>query len=148
MLDAVVHMKVGGGAQTFVIQAGQAEAFLQVFFEGVKRFELCGLSGRGPAAGTFPKHLKTAILQQADFITEHQAGFVHVWMLTGAIFDNGSDAIAEDLGFGWSGGTGAEAELPQAIDAFGKSRVVTFLSAEEHALTIMPECIRHEQKKG
>jgi hypothetical protein len=25
---------------------------------------------------------------------------------------------------------------------------VTFLSAEEHALTIMPECIRHEQKKG
>ena len=71
VLNTVVHVKFGRGAQTFVVETGQAEAFLQIFFEGVQRFELRGESRRGAATGTFPEHLKTAILQETDFITEH-----------------------------------------------------------------------------
>jgi len=61
-------------------------------------------------------------------------------MLTRAtVLNYRADAIANDLRLARSRGTGAEAELPQPINALGKCQFVRFLSAEEHALTIMPE---------
>ena len=61
-------------------------------------------------------------------------------MLPGAIFNDGADAIANDLGLSRSGWTGAEAQFSQAVDAFGKSELVKFFPAKEHVLTIMPDC--------
>src|SRR5580704_7020338 len=99
-----------------------------------------GKGGRRPSAGTFPEHLKTAIDQQADFVAEYKAGFVDARVLTGAVLNDRADAIANDLRLAWSGGTGAEAQLSEAVDSFGEGELVKFLSAKEHALTIMPEC--------
>jgi hypothetical protein len=140
VLDAVVEMEIRRGAQAFVIEAGQAEAFLQIFFERMERFELRGEGGRGPATGTFPEHLKATIHQQTDFIAEHEARFIDVRVLSGAIFNDRADAITQDLGLAGAGGTGAEAKLAQTIQALGEGRFVNFFSAKEHALTIMPEC--------
>jgi uncharacterized protein (TIGR00369 family) len=61
-------------------------------------------------------------------------------MLPGAIFNDGADAIANDLGLSRSGWTGAKTQFPQAVDALCKGKLVKFFPAKEHVLTIMPEC--------
>jgi hypothetical protein len=122
----------------------------------VERFEVGGERRRGPAAGRSPKHLIAAVHQQSDFIAEHHTGFVDARVLAWAIFNHGANSVASDLRLARAGGAGAEAKLSQAIDAFGKSGFVRFLSAEEHAATIMAwrshecergtqECVRHGQ---
>lgn len=63
MFDAVVKVKVGSCAETFVIEAGKSEPFLEILFEGVKRFQLRSESGSGSATGTAPSHLIAAIDQ-------------------------------------------------------------------------------------
>src|ERR1700722_3456241 len=108
----------------------------------------------GPAAGRSPKHLKATVHQQSDFVAEHEASLVDTRMLAGAIFDDGSNSVASNLGLARSGGTGAEAKFPQAIQALREGGFVKFLAAEEHVVTIMPwrsqtcergtqECVRH-----
>lgn len=132
-------MKIGSGAETFVVEAREIETFLEILFERVQRFELGRECGCGAAARSAPEHLISAIDQETDLIAEHQAGFVDVRMLIGPIFDDGANAVAEHLRFARSSGTGAETQFAQSFDAFAKARFVTFLSAEEHSLTIMPE---------
>ena len=61
-------------------------------------------------------------------------------MLTGAVLNDCADAVANDLRLARSGGAGAEAQFSQPVDSLGESEFVRFLSAEEHVLTIMPEC--------
>lgn len=111
VLHAIVQVKIGRSSQAFVIEAGQAEAFLEIFLEGMERFEVGGERGRGAACGRSPEHLEAAVHQQSDFIAEHEAGLVHARVLAGAIFDDGSDAIASDLSFTRAGWAGAEAQF-------------------------------------
>jgi len=94
ILDAIVKMQVRGGAQALVVQARQAETFLQILLEVVQRLELGCVRRHLLRGRRSPEHLIAAIYQERDFVADQQAGFVDVWMLSGAVFDDGRNSIA------------------------------------------------------
>src|SRR5271163_1582371 len=73
VFDAVVMVGLAHRAQRFVVQAGQAEAFLQFFGELLQGLEMVG-SGRDFGLGGFQKLLIATVDQLRDLAADHVAG--------------------------------------------------------------------------
>ena len=78
VLHAIVLIKSRNRTEGFVVKAGLAERFFEVFLEIVKRAQV-GSEGRLPfAAGRLKKLLETTVNQHSDFaVHDDPGGFDH-----------------------------------------------------------------------
>src|SRR6266567_30540 len=79
-----------------------------------------------------PKHLVTAVHQQANLVAYNQAGFVNVRVLAGAVFSGCANPIAADHRELRVQELYGESKFLQALDAFFERWFLRFHSAEEH----------------
>ena len=87
-------MQIGSGTQSLVVQAGEPEAFLQIFLEAVQSSQLDRLRGSLSARGRAPEHLVTGIHQKSDLLADDESGAIDMRAMAAPIFNDGSDSVA------------------------------------------------------
>src|SRR5258708_21123026 len=80
----------------------------------------------------FPKHLVTAIYQQADVVAQYQTGFADVRVLAGLVVNGCANTVTTDHRTLGVHGSYRESKWLQALDALFERWLVRLHSAEEH----------------
>src|SRR5260370_19611078 len=80
----------------------------------------------------FPKHLVTAVYQQADFVAYYQTGFADVRVLAGLVVNGCANTVTTDHRTLGVHGSYRESKWLQALDALFERWLVRLHSAEEH----------------
>src|SRR5258706_11653065 len=80
----------------------------------------------------FPKHLVTAVYQQADFVAHNQTGFADMRVLAGLVVNGCANTVTADHRALGIYGSYCESKWLQTLDAFLEKWLVRLHSAEGH----------------
>ena len=131
ILYTVVEMIVGGSPERQVVQAGQAQAFAQVFVECVEFLKLLGQRGNLFSRRSPQEHLIAAAYQIRDLGPNQHPGLPDLDLTFTQILKHRTAAITRDqctralpLDF--------KTELFQVAEALVKGPLMRLLVAKEH----------------